>query len=89
MSKLDALMNIKDSLDKAVELSGGSNIAFSFEELTKMSALDLLKFLGPNHIVFKYENPEIEKCKEFLYDNRYFNSIEQLNHYINELVYYA
>lgn len=89
MSKIESIMKIKDSLDKAVELSSGSNIAFSFERLANMSALDLLTSLAPNHIVFKYEKPEKEKKQMFYYNNRYFNSVEELTHYISGLVYYA
>ena len=81
MNRLESLMKIKDSLDEAVERCGGSNIAFSFEQLNRMSALDLLKSLGPNHVVFKFEPPPEEKeekeiiLKYFIEDfNKIFNN---------------
>ena len=50
---------IKESLDQAMDAAHG--VPFTVDELTRMSAVELLSLLAPNDVRFIYVGPTKEK----------------------------
>lgn len=72
LQAMQDLSDCLDSLEEAIEQSGGANTITSISSLKEMSALEMLMKLAPNKIRFHYSpnlDPHEVKIEEKKYEN--------------------